>query len=217
MSKATALFSGLTKTYQPNDEDGERLPEEEKLVQLTVDELLQKGVEVLSPLIDAVATQEWANCVATADVVVDNQVILDNVPVSYLMFLEKQLNDINTWIGDLPTLPTTRRWRRSESTRGYESEPVETNRTKKVRTNHVLAEATEKHPAQVQVFDADEIVGRYRTVDRSGCMPIERSNILRARVRAMIEAVRQARELANATEVVSMSVADKLFKHLFSE
>ena len=49
------------------------------------------------------ATQDFANCQAKANVVVDGQTILKEVPVTHLLFLEKQLVDLRTFIDGLPT------------------------------------------------------------------------------------------------------------------
>ena len=54
------------------------------------------------------------------------------------------------------------------STDSWKTEPVQTYRTKRVPRNHVKAEATEKHPAQVEVYYEDVTIGYWTTVKFSG-------------------------------------------------
>src|SRR5437588_4880423 len=67
--KKADLLNGIVRTYQPKDEDGEPLPEERKQVQLKVNELIRHVADNLTEMFDVVATQDWANCQARADVV----------------------------------------------------------------------------------------------------------------------------------------------------
>jgi len=85
--------------------------------------------------------------VARADVVIDGQTIATDVPVTYLLFLEKQLVDLHTFVKKLPVLDAAESWVRDDSTDSWRTEAVRTIRTKKVPRNHVKAEATDKHPA----------------------------------------------------------------------
>jgi hypothetical protein len=92
---------------------------------------------------------------------------------------------------------------------------VETLRTRKVPRNHVKAEATEKHPAQVEVYYEDITVGFWRTVKFSGALPARRVAELLERVEKLQRAVKFAREEANAYEVKSQKVGEALFSYLF--
>src|SRR5215468_2738953 len=96
--KKPDLLTGLVRTYQPRDEGGEPQPDERKLVQVKVNDLIRRVMRDLIDMFDAVATQDWANCQARADVVVDGRRLLEGVAVTHLLFLEKQLVDIRTFI-----------------------------------------------------------------------------------------------------------------------
>src|ERR1051326_6618887 len=87
------LLTGISRTYQPKDDEGERLPAESTRVQLTAQGVIRDVKASLSRVFDGVATQDVANCAAKADVVVDGTTVLTAVPVTYLLFLEKQLTD----------------------------------------------------------------------------------------------------------------------------
>lgn len=105
------LFGGFTRVYQPNDDEGEKLPSETKIVQQTVAANLRAAQEQLIELFDTIATQEVANCEAKADIVVNGQVLATQVPVSLMLFLEKQVDNIKALITKLPVLSTDTNWK----------------------------------------------------------------------------------------------------------
>ena len=152
---------------------------------------------------------------ARADVVVDGRTIAAQVPVTYLLFLEKQLVDLHTFVKKLPVLDAAESWLRDDSTDTWRTEPVRSNRTKKVPRNHVKAEATEKHPAQVEVYYEDITVGYWTTVKFSGALPAKRVNDILDRVLKLQTAVKFAREEANNVEVVDQRVGSAVFGYLF--
>ncbi len=212
----SAILSGISRTYRPKDEEGEQLPPEATRVQIRTEEIIHSASDVLIKLFDIVATKDWANCEAKADVVMDGNVLLAQVPATYLLFLEKQLVDIHTFVKKLPVLDASESWVFDASADCWATEPVQTTRTKKIPRNHVKAEATEKHPAQVEVYYEDVIVGTWRTVRFSGALPAKRVNELLARVERLQEAVKIAREEANNLEVKEQKVGEKFFQYLFS-
>jgi hypothetical protein len=210
-----ALLAGLSRSYQPKDEEGEQLPPEATRVQVRVEEALRATAKSLTRLFDVTLTKDSANCQATADVTVDGQVLLGDVPVTYLLFLEKQLTDLYTFVRKLPVLDAAEAWSFNPSADCWSTEPVRTVRTKKVPRNHVKAEATEKHPAQVEVYYEDVPVGYWTTVKFSGALPATRVAQLVERVEKLLNAVRVAREEANGLEIVDRTAGDKVFGYLF--
>ena len=210
-----ALLAGISRTYQPKDEEGEQLPPESTRVQVQAEDVLRETAATLSRLFDVTATKDWSNCDARADIVVDGRTIAVGVPVSYLLFLEKQLVDLHTFAKKLPVLDAAESWVRDDSTDSWKTEPVRTIRTKKVPRNHVKAEATEKHPAQVEVFYEDVVVGYWKTVKFSGALPAKRVNDILDRVGKLQTAVKFAREEANNVEVVDQRVGAAVFGYLF--
>jgi hypothetical protein len=167
-------------------------------------------------LFDVTATKDWANCVAKADVAVDGTTILRDVPVSYLLFLEKQLSDLTTFVKKLPILDAAETWTHDPSSDTWKTEPVRTLRTKKVPRNHVKAEATDKHPAQVDVYYEDIAIGTWTTTKFSGAVPAQRVNELLERVEKLTQAVKFAREEANTFEVTDQRVGEAVFAYLFA-
>lgn len=211
------LFQGISRTYKPLNEDGETQPPEQKLVQYTVGEAIKEAQNALTELLDVVLTQDNANTQAKADIVVDGQVVATQVPVTYLLFLEKQLVDLHTFVSKLPVLDMGDTWFFDSNRNNYATPAFATNRTKKVYRNHVKAEATEKHPAQVEVFTEDVKVGEWSTVKFSGCVPAQDKQEMLVRVSKLQEAVKFARESANSIDIEQQNIGEKLFDFVFKK
>lgn len=212
-----ALTKGIARNYRPKDEDGDKLPAESKHVQYRVSDALAESQAAMAEMFDVIATQEYANCGAVADVTVDGKTILTKVPVTYLLFLEKQLVDVHTLVEKLPTLDPAEEWSFSDAQNCYATKPAETVRTKKIPRNHVLAEATKEHPAQVQVFTEDVVAGYWTTINYSGAVPEREKAEMLARVRRLQEAVKFAREQANSIDVQQQRVGGPVFAYLFGK
>jgi len=210
------LLSGLSRSYQPRDEDGDALPAESTKVQVNAEDVLTETAAVLTRLFDVTATKDHANTAARADVMVDGEPIVRDVPVTYLLFLEKQLTDLHTFVAKLPVLDPAEDWLPDPNRGCYATAPVKTVRSKKVPRNHVVAEATKEHPAQVQVYMEDIPAGDWTTVKFSGALPAERARILLERVTRLQAAVKYAREEANGTVVTDQHVGEAVFGYLFA-
>ena len=209
------LLSGISRTYQPRDEEGDQLPPESSKVQVSAEDTLSAAAAVLTRLFDVTFTKDHANTIARADVTVDGTLILRDAPATYLLFLEKQLADLHTFIAKLPVLDPAEDWTQDGAPAGcWRSEPVRTVRTRKAPRNHVLAEATDRHPAQVQMYTEDMPAGEWTTVKFSGAMPARRIRTLLDRVSALQQAVKFAREEANSAEIPDMKAGAAIFAWL---
>lgn len=209
------LLQGIARSYQSRDDEGEQLPGESKLVQVRVKEEMKQIGEALTELFDTTGTKEWANQVAKADVVVDGAVLVSGAPVSYLLFMEKQLVQLMDIVRALPTLDPADKWTWDPNTDSYATEPIKTTRTKKIPRNHVKAEATEHHPAQVEVFQEDVIVGTWSTIKFSGALPAIEVKAMVQRIEKLQRAVQFAREEANGLEIERQKVAAKVLDYIF--
>jgi predicted transcriptional regulator len=210
-----ALFNGFTRSYEKTYEDSEDYPSETTKVQATVSGMLDKLETQMSELFDIVAKKEWSNTVAAADVVVNGQTILTQVPVTYLLFLEKQLIDLRTNLANLPILDPAVTWMKNEADGSWISEPRRTVKTKKVQRPIVLYEATKEHPAQVQLITEDMIVGNWNQRLNSGAVRLSDRDQLLERVNVLIDAVKEAREKANDYEAVEINgIGSKIFSFL---
>lgn len=212
----TALLSGLSRTYQPKDDEGDQLPAESTLVQVKAENVIGQVSETLTNLFDVTLTKEKANAEATADVKVGNKTILSAVPVTYLLFLEKQLVDIHTFVSKLPKLDPSQEWTYDAAAGQYVTGVTQTVRSKKVPKNWEKAPATDRHPAQVEIFHEDVIVGTWSKREFSGALPATRVNELITRVEGLQTAVKFAREEANNTDITDAKAGKAVFDYLFA-
>ncbi|MEZ6095969.1 MAG: hypothetical protein R3C03_17385 [Pirellulaceae bacterium] len=211
------LLTGISRSYKPKDELGEELPAETKLIQLNVNAAIERAEKALVEMFDVVATQDWANCEAKSDIVVDNQTIVAQVPVTHLLFLEKQLVDLHTFVSKLPVLDPAERWNYDSSQDCFAADPFQSLRTKKVPKTHIKYEATKEHPAQVEMYMEDVTVGTWTTVKYSGAIPAARRNSMLERVTALQDAVKSARENANSLEVERKKIGQVILDFVFRD
>jgi hypothetical protein len=212
------LYTGLSRTYTPlNDEDPDRPDNTHKSVQLTASHVLARLTEVVSGFWDAEATLARSNQDARADLVVDGLTILRDVPGTVFLFLEKQLADIRTFLTKLPVLDSTETWVYDDVKGYHRTEPVDTQRTRKVNKVLTAAPATDKHPAQVHIYQDDVPVGTWSVTKFSGALTPARKTELLTRVNKLYDAVKQAREAANLTEVTELRIAQPLLGWLLGD
>ena len=210
------LFSGLDRKYQSLDEEGEKLPPETKIIQKTASEVITAAKSELVELLDTIATQEFANCDAKADIIVDGVVLAKQVPVSYMLFLEKQVDIVKGIVQKIPVLTQDVKWNRSVSDNNiFVTDPVTTNRTKKVPKSFVKSPATEHHPAQVEMFTEDIIVGTWSKTDISSAIPASERDAMLKKIEALREAVKMAREEANSIAVTDQKVGKSVLDFVF--
>lgn len=193
--------SGLAKTYTPKDDAGEVLPPERKMPPVNVGDRLKGLQQTLEKLYRVIGAQERANRIAGASVSLPGFELPD-VPVTLLLFLEKQLTDLRTLVNGLPVLPADREWSFDGNRNCYVTEPVETLRSKKVPKVLVQYEATKEHPAQTALLQEDVTVGTWATVYMSTAVPASEKAAALDRLEGLQEAVKTAREAANCCEAV---------------
>lgn len=211
------LFNGFSRRYRKLNDADETLPDESKRVQYKAEEILSQTERLMTEYIDITARKDWANCLAKGNVVVDGKTVLKDVPVSHLLFLEKQLTDVHTLIGNIPVLDESEDWVYDNNSALSKSRMTSTHRTKKVQKPIVLYDATPEHPAQAQLVTEDVTVGFWEQVKLSGAMALPAKNALTAKVEALLKAVKEAREAANMLTVGEVpSVGDAIFTFLFS-
>ena len=209
------LFSGISRSYTPKDDGGEQLPAESTAVQMKAGHVIANIQSALTLLFDMVATQDFANCIAKASIVVDGKILLADVPATYILFIEKQLSEILSFVKKIPTLDASESWTYDAGQDCYRTDPVETVRTKKVPQVLELARATDKFPAQVQVFQEDISVGRWKTIKFSGALPAKQLNEIIARIEKLQMATKFAREEANRCEARAQHCGDAVLHYIF--
>ncbi len=204
------LFNGFTKTYEPLDpENGDVFPPEYQLVQHNAEDLLLQAGQAWSRLIDGQASVDATNQHAHAALNVLG-VETPELPATTLLWLEKVLVDIRTQVQAVPVLAADKVWSRDATTGLFATEDRRNIKTKKVPQVLVKYEATDKHPAQVDVYQADVTVGYWTGHDLSGAMSATRKAAILGRIEAVLEAVKLARLQANRTEAVKVEVGATL-------
>ena len=211
------LFSGLSKTYQPEDDDGQVYPSELNHVVYKAPELIEGFVLAATEWYDLAYSQDVANTTAMADVVVDGVVILKDIPVTHLLFLEDRLADVKAFISKLPVLPVDKEWSYSTVKGFYVTPARESLKFKKITDFAVAYHATVEHPAQVREVTKDVPEGTWTTVEYHSGLTSDRVKTLVKRVDKLIAAVLQARQEANSKIVTEVKSAEKIFGYLFAE
>ena len=220
LEQKTAQLSGLIRTYLPLNDDGERFPTESTKVQINVPGILDQVTADLTRLFDVTLTKDVANGKATADIIIDGNTLATNVPVVYLLFLEKELTDIHTFVSKLPTLDPAEEWAWDDNADAYKTSPIRTAKTKKIPRNHVKWEPPSPEftqPAQVDVFTEDAVVGNWTVIKFSGALPKSQVVAYTERVVKLMEAVKSAREVANGSAIVDQNIGDKIFEYVFGD
>lgn len=212
------LFAGRERTYRPLDEvNGQKIPPESQKVQQRADDLINQAVAKWTELWNLVFTQDTGNQQAKADIVVDGKVILAKVPVTTLLFLDKQVNDLETFVGKLPTPDPAEEWDYDPNTGLLRSRATESIRTSKEPTVIVKYAATKEHPAQTELIYKDQPVGTWTQIVYSGSIPADRKNAILARIKKLQDAIKVAREQANLLEVERQKAGEPLLGYVFGE
>lgn len=210
------LMTGHHKTFVPTEEGGESFPDDNQHVQHRASEVIEQVTERLTTLMDVTATKDWANCSARADVMVNGEKFLENVPVTYLLFLEKELNDLHTFVSKIVELDAAEQWTLDPNSGLFRSEPVKTTRTKKTQKPIVLYPATPEHPAQTQLTTEDVVIGHWTTIKFSGALPRPDKKKMLEKIRTLQDAVKFAREQANSMEAEEQKVGRKVLDYIFA-
>ena len=179
--------------------------------------LLQQARARWSELWDLTLTQDAGNQSAKANVVVDGKTVLKEVPVTNLLFLEKQVNELETFVGKLPTPDPAEEWTHDPTTGLLRGKPSLSVRTKKEPTRFEKAPATKEHPAQVEILYIDTPVGVWNKTQFSGALTADEKNAILSRLRKLKDAIKVAREQANLTEVEPRKCGDPLFEYVLGK
>lgn len=214
ISQKQVLFNGFEKVYEPLDEGGEKFPAESQKVQYRVSEILETLSKNFQELFDSTATKDFANCAAKANVVVNGEVLVKDAPIPFLLFLEKQLDYVKTFIQKLPTLDSVDVWNEDTNSGLWRTAETVTHRNKKVQKPLVLYPATEQHPAQTQLITDDVLAGYWHLTKLSGAIPATRKAELLEKVATLSKAVVEAREEANTSEAPEITVGKTIFNFI---
>lgn len=215
MQKSEPFF-GLERQYTPRDENGEQLPPESSRVQLKVKELLDDLKEPWANMFDVILTNDLGNCQAKSDIIIDGKIVAKDIPVSTLLFLEKQLDHWKEILNKIPLLPLSDDWSLNSTSGFYETPVHQTIRTKKINKPIVLYDATDKHPAQTAMVTEDINVGTWNVKKLSSALSMIEVDSLKTKLNKLREAVIIARETANSLEIDQIKQGENILDYLFS-
>jgi hypothetical protein len=217
LSKKHDHFDGLTKIYEPYDENEQKIPPESKEIVTTVKEKINYSKQAISKGIDAQISKEETNASgsASAELVLPGEVSFGYLSATALLALEQHLVRIRNMYKVIPTLDPTKKWLVNDAG-VFETDPEVKYRTEKKVEKIVKYEATKEHPAQVDLVTLDKQVGEYKTTYKSGKITPYQKSILLERIDKAIDAVKSARAVANSCEVKNVYVGEKLFQYINS-
>ncbi len=213
------LFTGKVKSFTPNGEASATKVEEQLDIQTTVTGELTWLKPHVTPWIDNIFHIAQGNTDAKADIVLDNgQVIATAVPTSALLDYERLVEGLRQLALKIPTHDPAKSFAPAPDKGAgiYAARPVEKVRREKHKKVYVLAPATDKHPAQVQLIDEDEPTGTIHEQEWSAMLtPAQKADIL-ARTEHLARAVKRARMRANTAIVdVSRKIGEEMFRYAF--
>lgn len=218
------MVAGLSENYEPVVESPGNEPEAAtKPVQARSWDAVQDVRARFLQCVDLMLRQDKANAEAKADIKVkvgeEEQLISANVPVTHLLWLEKRLQELESFVRDLPELPTdVGGWALDTHQGVYRSPAKKRYRTRKVEKPLIVVEASDKFPAQAKTVIEDEVIGTITRVDESGAVPHSWKRARLDRIVQLREAVVAARVQANSMEVSQRdSHGGALFDFVFNE
>lgn len=214
-------LSGRIKTYEPREADGDKFPDERQHVQIRIEKDVLPAISgALGRLLDIKLVREDANTRARADVAIDGTVLLKNVPVGYLLFLESQLNALRGIVERLPVLDPAREWHWDKNRNAHVTEPVRRAREVRVPQVELVSPAQvidgKAFEPQFRQYETARPVGDWEEIRLSGAMPADEREEILDRISVLGDAVKFAREAANSTDVTGRKAGEKIFSYLLN-
>jgi hypothetical protein len=209
-------WDGFNKNYVPKEAEGVQLPPQNKLVTMNATEFWEEFKESYSKIMDAAATKDYANTTAKADVVVNGEVFMSDVPAPYLLWMDHALVDVRTFLNRMPTLPLDENWVHDKARGHHVSKvPEETAKTSPRNKPIVMyphkIEGDKALPAQTQMVVETEVEGTWKTTKYHGGMERDTKKKYLANTQTLLAAVRAALAEANSAKVEKIEPAAKLF------
>lgn len=215
------FFNGHSKSLKMIVEDEtnkaiEDAAREEKEVVTTVYDTLEYALELFAKAEDIQFQKNATNQQALGQVSVGT-LMLAPMPVDELLGLENRLQKIRELFVLMPTVDAAVAWRPDNQAGKHiyvAEHPEVTTKTEKVPTPIVLAEATDKHPAQVNLVTKDVVVGKNTIVRRTGAATALQKAEAIKRVDSLMAEVKRARMRANETPIERVAVGGAITEWL---
>lgn len=209
------LFSGEIKTLEMFDEERkqEEVSEQTEMA-TTVMARLEYTSKSFINFWDAKIQKESANQKATADVLVNEQIILKAVPVTFLLEMENELANLRKVYMSIPTQKQDVEWEEDTSSGKHHFKAKHSKialRSEKKSVFKTIAEATKEHPAQVKEVMQTRAIGRYITKQWTGTITPAKKAMMLERLDTIRMAIKKARQVANRQKVEKLAVGQTIF------
>lgn len=221
-NQRAGLFMETRKSYSAFTADDMDRPDEDFVpMQTTVQAKLDYVQEAVIRALDVLIQKERANAQAKADIEVEQldgtkKVLISDVPVSALVQLENNLEDLRTRVyNEIPTLDPAKNWNPDATNCNvWVADPVNRQRTRKAQESLVLIQPTKEHAGQAQMVTVDKPVGTWTHSTKSGALSPKQKSDLLDRIERLIAGVKIARAKANDVEVETVTIGKKVFNYI---
>jgi len=211
-------FEKKVVTFTSNAEGAQPVVESQSDIQTTVAKELNWASKTIISAIDTAYQVDIGNTLAKGDIVVNGETLAKDVPATALLQLEKQLQMIKNTLTAIPTLDPALGFSHEEADEKgvYKARDVNTKRTRKDQIPLVMYDATDKHPAQVQLVGKDVEIGVVQKQEWSSLItPAIKADLL-DKAEELIRAVKRARARANEQAVDQKDEKHKIGKVLLN-
>lgn len=212
--------TGFSQVYIPDVEDPtgrSDKPPKGDLLQFRSEEALTELARLLTVPMDLTAAKDWANAQATADVIVGDTTILPGVPVTYLLWLEHQLDEIIGFFRALQVTDPSKDWVWDASDNSYRTRVPEVRISEeKGQKALVLIPPTQYQACEAIPVPDNHREGEWRITHFSGAVSRQRKTELVERGEAVKAAIKQARERANHTGAPRQDVGGPVWDFLLN-
>lgn len=212
-------FAGDIQTYTPYDpESTDLIPVKETKIVSTVKEKLDYFSEKAIEIIDLLASIEESNTCALGELEVDG-IKFGSFSGPMLLGLEKQINRLIEIYGQIPTLDNAINWYpdKNQGEGYYRSDNIKKYRKISVKKVMQLAPATKEHKEQAEIIQADEVVGMYDFIYKSGAIPSGSKAKILSRLSKLRNSIAIARSKANTVGVVDVKIGKKIFDYIHKD
>ena len=213
------LFSGFDRTHEPYENELPLPPEGER-VQANAWELIGGLRKLYTEIFDITATRDFGNMNAFADVVVDGEILIENAPVHFLLWLEDQLGDIYTNIRKFPVQDPKEEWHEDTSLpKGVKKTDTADTPSTKMTPKHLLSVSdSDRHPQQVlDKWNEHVRTGTWHRVAYTTALEPKMRDVIIERVLKLRDAVKVAREQANQTQIEDVQIGERLVEYIFDQ
>jgi len=210
--KQRHIFSESRVIFAPNQEGAKEVEESRSELTATVPGVLNGAAPSIAKSMDAEFQIAVTNCDAVADVVFeDGTPLMENVPATALLELEKELGVLQKLITVVPVFDSAKGFQPDKSRENvWVARENTKTRTKKSKRFVVAYDATKEHPAQIKEVDEDIPTGTIRELEWTGLVPPVQRAAMLSRCDALIRAVRAARSRANERVIDSTRKVGKV-------